>query len=156
MNRFKRGVPVALMITGLFTAGAVYAQDAAPAPDPQTTPPATEATPQSAPQAPVAEIATPPAPQSPASAAQLKREHQRAKKAGDTANDPFNSASSDALNQAQLANAVALTNAPATPDATPPSNAQAPATQPDGSMPVIPQTNDATPPPTTPDQTTPK
>ena len=39
-----------------------------------------------------------------ASPAQLQREHSRAVKAGDTANDPFNSASSDALNQQQLAN----------------------------------------------------
>ena len=37
-----------------------------------------------------------------ASPAQLQREHNRAVKAGDTANDPFNSASSDALNRAQL------------------------------------------------------
>ena len=40
-----------------------------------------------------------------ASPAQLKREHDRAVKAGDTANDPFNSSSSDDLNKQQLANA---------------------------------------------------
>ncbi|MDI7774067.1 hypothetical protein [Asticcacaulis sp. EMRT-3] len=37
-----------------------------------------------------------------ASPAQLQREHNRAVKAGDTANDPMNPASSNALNQAQL------------------------------------------------------
>ncbi len=40
-----------------------------------------------------------------ASPAQLQREHNRAVKAGDTANDPFDSSSSDALNQQQLAGA---------------------------------------------------
>ena len=166
MTRFKRGVPVALIITGLFATGAVQAQDATKAANPQVAPPAAEATPQSALQAPVTEVAAPPALQSPASAAQLKREHQRAKKVGDTANDPFNSASSDALNKAQLANSVALTNAPATPDtATPdtapqntatPSDPQPPLLQPNSSAPVPSQTNDGTSPIATPDQTKPK
>jgi hypothetical protein len=37
-----------------------------------------------------------------ASQAQLQREHNRAVKAGDAANDPMDSSSSDALNQQQL------------------------------------------------------
>ncbi len=40
-----------------------------------------------------------------ASPAQLQREHDRALKAGDAANDPFNPASSNDLNKQQLANA---------------------------------------------------
>ncbi len=43
-----------------------------------------------------------------ASKAQLAREHARAMKAGDQANDPYNSASSDSLNQQQLAKAGAM------------------------------------------------
>ena len=50
-----------------------------------------------------------------ASKAQLAREHARAVKAGDTANDPNNSASSDALNQQQLAKAQALPGADVQP-----------------------------------------
>ena len=45
---------------------------------------------------------TPPTATVPASPAQLKREHDRAVKAGDNANDPFDSSSSDSLNQQQL------------------------------------------------------
>ncbi len=52
-----------------------------------------------------------------ASKAQLSREHARAVKAGDTANDPANSASSDALNQQQLAKAQALPGADVQPGA---------------------------------------
>ena len=52
-----------------------------------------------------------------ASSAQLSREHNRAVKAGDTANDPDNSASSDALNQQQLAKAQALPGAEVEPGA---------------------------------------
>ena len=52
-----------------------------------------------------------------ASKAQLDREHARAMKAGDTANDPYNSASSDALNQQQLAKAQALPGADVQPGA---------------------------------------
>ena len=86
---------------------------------------------------------TPPAaesPQSPASPAQLKREHDRAIAAGDHANDPFNPASSNALNQQQLAKAKSLGNGPVAttspPDAqnmpvmAPPPTEPAPATQP--------------------------
>ena len=52
-----------------------------------------------------------------ASKSQLAREHARAVKAGDTANDPANSASSDALNQQQLAKAQALPGSDAQPGA---------------------------------------
>jgi len=52
-----------------------------------------------------------------ASKAQLAREHDRAVKKGDTANDPANSASSDALNQQQLAKAQALPGADVQPGA---------------------------------------
>jgi len=52
-----------------------------------------------------------------ASKAQLAREHARAMKAGDTANDPTNSASSDSLNQQQLAKAQALPGADVQPGA---------------------------------------
>lgn len=52
-----------------------------------------------------------------ASSAQLAREHARAVKAGDTANDPFNSSSSDSLNQQQLAKAQALPGAEVQPGA---------------------------------------
>lgn len=59
-----------------------------------------------------------------ASQAQLQREHNRAVKAGDTANDPLDSSSSDALNQQQLqgtplsggSDAGGPTTAPSTPD----------------------------------------
>ncbi len=52
-----------------------------------------------------------------ASQSQLAREHARAVKAGDTANDPANSSSSDALNQQQLAKAQALPGADVQPGA---------------------------------------
>lgn len=52
-----------------------------------------------------------------ASKAQLAREHNRAVKAGDTANDPNDSSSSDALNQQQLAKAQALPGADVQPGA---------------------------------------
>jgi len=52
-----------------------------------------------------------------ANQAQLAREHARAVKAGDTANDPFDSSSSDALNQQQLAKAQALPGAEVQPGA---------------------------------------
>ena len=52
-----------------------------------------------------------------ASKAQLAREHARAVKAGDTANDPSDSSSSDALNQQQLAKAQALPGADVQPGA---------------------------------------
>jgi hypothetical protein len=59
-----------------------------------------------------------------ASQAQLQREHNRAVKAGDAANDPMDSSSSDALNQQQLqgtpisggGDAGGPTTAPTTPD----------------------------------------
>ncbi len=44
-----------------------------------------------------------------ANPAQLQREHNRAIKAGDAANDPFDSSSSDSLNQQQLAKAQGAT-----------------------------------------------
>jgi hypothetical protein len=52
-----------------------------------------------------------------ASKAQLDREHARAMKAGDTANDPYDSSSSDSLNQQQLAKAQALPGAEVQPGA---------------------------------------
>lgn len=57
-----------------------------------------------------------------ASPAQLQREHQRAIKAGDHANDPFNSASSDDLNKQQLAKAQMLGTQPGVSDIAPPQN----------------------------------
>jgi hypothetical protein len=67
-------------------------------------------TPQSATQPPVQEVDhhTP---------GQLKREHDRAIAAGDTANDPMDSSSSDNLNRQQLASAMGAT--PMTGDAQP-------------------------------------
>lgn len=75
---------------------------------------------------------TPPTadPQEPASPAQLKREHDRAIAAGDHANDPFNPASSNALNQQQLAKANSLGTGPVYPDGTPASPPETPPTQP--------------------------
>jgi hypothetical protein len=67
-----------------------------------------------------------------ASPAQLKREHDRAKAAGDTANDPFNPSSSNDLNKQQLAKAQSLGNGPIYPDGT-----QAATTAPATDMPVM-------------------
>lgn len=64
------------------------------------------------PTGPTQEISTPPAPGTAEHDAQLKREHDRAVAAGDHANDPYNSTSSDALNQQQAAKAAELGNAP--------------------------------------------
>lgn len=71
--------------------------------------------------APAASQQTPPTATVPASPAQLKREHDRAVKAGDTANDPFDSSSSDALNRQQLESAqAALAAMPANGTVLPP------------------------------------
>jgi len=64
------------------------------------------------PTGPTQEIDTPPAPGTPEHAAQIQREHARAVAAGDHANDPLNSASSDALNRQEVAKAQALGNGP--------------------------------------------
>ncbi|ESQ81590.1 hypothetical protein [Asticcacaulis benevestitus] len=64
------------------------------------------------PTGPTQEISTPPAPGTAQHDAQLKREHDRALAAGDHANDPYNSTSSDALNQHQAARAAELGTAP--------------------------------------------
>ena len=78
----------------------------------QTQAPAqTEPTPQSTPEA-VTPVETPPPEGSAAEATQLQREHQRAVAAGDQANDPHDSTSSDALNRQELAKAEALGNGP--------------------------------------------
>jgi len=70
---------------------------------------------------PEASQQTPPTATVPASPAQLKREHDRAVKAGDAANDPFDSSSSDALNQQQLQSAqAALATMPANTNVLPP------------------------------------
>lgn len=101
-----------------------------------------------------------------ASKAQLEREHKRAVKAGDTANDPMNSASSDALNQKQLQGLPSPTGAAPAPDAapaTPPApdaSGTAPAPAPDAATPPPPPAGaDAggptTPPPATPDASAP-
>lgn len=57
-----------------------------------------------------------------ASPAQLQREHQRAMKAHDAANDPFNPASSNDLNKQQLAKANMLGTQPGVSDVAPPEN----------------------------------
>jgi hypothetical protein len=55
-----------------------------------------------------------------ASPAQLQREHQRAIKAHDAANDPFNPASSNDLNKQQVAKANMLGTQPGVSDVAPP------------------------------------
>jgi hypothetical protein len=57
-----------------------------------------------------------------ASPAQLQREHMRAVKAGDKANDPFDSTSSDDLNKQQLAKSQMLGTEPGVPDVAPSQN----------------------------------
>ena len=88
-------ISTALTIAGLLTGSVALAQATVPTPT-----------------GPTQEISTPPAPGTAEHDAQLKREHDRAVAAGDHANDPYNSASSDALNQQQLAKAAEAGNAP--------------------------------------------
>jgi len=98
---------------------------------------------------------TAPNPGHDASQAQLQREHNRAVKAGDTANDPMNPASSDALNQQQLQGApIANTSADSVssdsgPDSGPDSGG--PATPPPADATAAPPPATSTPPPTLPD-----
>ena len=91
----------------------------------------------------------------PASPAQLKREHDRAVRAGDTANDPFDSSSSDALNQQQLQAAEGASpvimpdepgNADATPDATQDQNTAPGTLPPEAAQPGTPDTVPPMPP----------
>ena len=84
---------------------------------------------------------TPPTATVPAAPAQLKREHDRAVKAGDPANDPFDPSSSDTLNQQQLQaaqGASPIVMPPATDD---PGNANVEAIPPDAQT-----SNDSQPP----------
>jgi hypothetical protein len=113
-------IAVAFMAAGLLTGSVAVAQT-------------TVATPTG----PTQEISAPPAPGTPEHDAQLKREHDRAIAAGDHANDPYNSASSDALNQQQAAKGAELGNAPVPVDlgvklapATEPSSEPAPVPHP--------------------------
>lgn len=104
MKYIKTYLPAAVLIGGLLALSA-SAQEAAVVPTPT---------------GPTQEVDTPPTPGTPAHAAQLQREHKRAVAAGDHANDPLNSASSDALNKQELAKALALGTAPVPADTMPP------------------------------------
>jgi len=107
VKTLPKTLPVAALIGGLlaFTAPGLSAS-------------AQEATVVPPPTGPTQEVDTPPAPGTPQHAAQIQREHERAVAAGDTANDPLNSASSDALNQQEAAKAAALGNDPVPADTT--------------------------------------
>ncbi len=105
--------------------------------------------------APAVSQETPPTATVPASPAQLKREHDRAVKAGDAANDPFDSSSSDALNRQQLQAAqAALATLPTDsstvlpPEQSVPANADVEAIAPDSPTPDAsqPGTPDIVPP----------
>ena len=96
MNLIKTRIPAAVLI-GTLLALPAFAQDTKVVPTPT---------------GPTQEVDTPPAPGTPEHAAQLKREHDRAVAAGDHANDPLNPASSNALNQQEVAKAQALGTAP--------------------------------------------
>ncbi|HTM81872.1 hypothetical protein [Asticcacaulis sp.] len=100
MKYVKTYIPAAVLIGGLLALSA-SAQEATVVPTPT---------------GPTQEADTPPTPGTPEHAAQLQREHKRAVAAGDHANDPLNSASSDALNQQEAAKARALGNAPVPAD----------------------------------------
>jgi len=103
MSVIRTYFPAGVLMAGLLSAGAVLAQDTATNATTNVVP---------TPTGPTREIAAPPPEGSAAHQAQLQREHNRAVAAGDHANDPFNSSSSDSLNQQQLAKAVALGNDP--------------------------------------------
>ena len=96
MKHAKTYLPAAVLIGGLLALSA-SAQEAAVVPTPT---------------GPTQEVDTPPTPGTPAHTAQIQREHKRAVAAGDHANDPLNSASSDALNKQEAAKAMALGNGP--------------------------------------------
>lgn len=100
MKHAKIYLPAAVLIGGLLALSA-FAQEATVVPTPT---------------GPTQEVDTPPTPGTPAHAAQLQREHKRAVAAGDHANDPLNSASSDALNKQEVAKAMALGNGPGPAD----------------------------------------
>jgi len=92
---------------------------------------------------------TPPTATVPASPAQLKREHDRAVKAGDTANDPFDSSSSDALNQQQLQAAQGASPIVMPPATDVPANATIEAVPDDSPAPdSVPPSPDVSPPTT--------
>ncbi len=103
MKHAKTYIPAAVLIGSLLALSA-SAQEAAVVPTPT---------------GPTQEKTTPPEPGTAEHAAQLKREHDRAVAAGDHANDPLNSASSDALNQQEAAKATALGNGPVPADSLP-------------------------------------
>ena len=96
MKHVKTYLPVTMLIGGLLALSA-SAQEAAVVPTPTGL---------------TQEVDTPPTPGTAEHAAQIKREHDRAVAAGDHANDPLNSASSDALNQQEAAKAQAQGTAP--------------------------------------------
>ena len=97
--------------------------------------------------APVVSQETPPTATVPAAPAQLKREHDRAVKAGDTANDPFDSSSSDSLNQQQLQAAQGASPIVMPPDEPMPGNATVEAVPDDSQEPgQQPGTPDTVPP----------
>ncbi len=100
MKHAKTYLPAAVLIGGLLALTA-SAQEAAVVPTPT---------------GPTQEVDTPPTPGTPAHTAQLQREHKRAVATGDHANDPLNSASSDALNKQEVAKAMALGNGPVPAD----------------------------------------
>jgi hypothetical protein len=127
-------VPAAVVIGGLLALSA-SAQETAPAAVVPT------------PTGPTQEVSTPPTPGTPEHSAQLQREHKRALVSGDHANDPLNPASSNDLNQKELAKALALGTDPVPAEAaSPPPTPEAPmqATEPAAKLP--PATDSAPPP----------
>lgn len=137
MKMYKMSAAASALVLGVMMSGAAMAQDTTKMPDPSASPPVQTPDPATAtpmpgqdattqdtstaqgngvtvdtPTGPTQEVDKVPHKGSLASKAQLKREHARAIKAGDTANDPYSSESSDALNKAQLAKAQAMGTAP--------------------------------------------
>lgn len=107
------------LMSAQFAQGETFAQAETQVQTPAPT--QTQATPQSAPET-VTPVEVPPPEGSAAEAAQLQREHLRAVAAGDQANDPHDSSSSDALNRRELAKAEALGNGPVYTDSSAVSN----------------------------------
>jgi hypothetical protein len=104
MKHAKTYLPAAVLMGGLLalsTPPLAAAQETAVVPTPT---------------GPTQEVDVPPTPGTPEHAAQIQREHDRAVAAGDHANDPLNSASSDALNRQEVAKAQALGNGPVPAD----------------------------------------
>ncbi|WP_155913620.1 hypothetical protein [Asticcacaulis sp. AC466] len=111
MRKLSLTLPTALLCGSLLALPALA----------QNTPPNLPQPPQKVvetPTGPTLLLAAPPPKGSPAEEAQLKREHDRALAAGDLANDPNNSTSSDTLNSRQLAKARALGDGPVYPTET--------------------------------------